>query len=541
MLNYWSLLTFAVLFIFGTLAENFLNHGKIRDDNGSYVLINDIKKIERAGWARILIPALVVSVIDFFVYKASSTLWVEWIFFFLVIAALVFYVAMFVRDGDRLRELVVFIPLFVMSCVVLFKVGKVIAPSIESAFWANFVSAPWVIFIFGVGIPIAAFLLKGGRKVLAGILAVLMLFSVIALIVHGVSADRDNIVDSEDIQNLTVRKLTVEELEKLALNKFSGISEELLGSSLSIYDKERVNETGFSDALTFGFSNKKADKMFEELEEEILRNPIYGITVANAIKDKKVGSQEIGSFNPWMKEMVAKNEKGLVNWIEYRDDSGVIYVTDEYRCYAATLCIFLERLVNQGVITKQTVENWCLSLSVEDNVREGVKADYQYKKEALVFTYIGKNGAELFTIGFNIHDKRPEFFKDTVSSDSSKGGGTGGGGSEPTTTKPGPEPTTKSSGKKNPADDPVNNGNAQKGGGQNKSSDGSGEYQPDDPRKTTTTPTYPQTPPGRGNTVDHEKKMDYTTDPASNRGPANGGSPNPSTGDGANGEFTPGD
>lgn len=543
-----ALLTFAVLFIFGTLAENFLNHGRIKDDNGSYVLINDIKKIDRAGWARILIPALVVSVIDFFVYRVSATLWVEWIFFFLVIAALAFYVAMFIRDGDKFRELVVFAPLFVMPCIVLFRIGEVLAPSIGSGFWSEFVSAPWIVVILGVGIPIVVLLMKRGHKVLAGILVLAMLCSTIALIVHGVNASSpagqsNQVVDSDDLNNLTVRKLTEEELAQLALSKFSGISEELLGSSMSAYDSERVKEAGFSDALTFPFASKEAGKMSEELEEEILRNPIYGVTVANAIKDKKIGSQKIGSFNPWLKEMVSKNEKGgVVYWLEYRDDSGTIYVTKEYRCYAATLCIFLERLTNQGIMTKQTVENWCLSIAVEDNARKGVKADYQYKKDALVFNYTGKNGAVLFEMGFNVHDKRPEFFQESKKSSSSTTGtksGTGGGGSkgsEPTT-----EPSSNPKNYKDPADDPVNKGNAQKGGGQNKKSDGSGEYQANDPRKETTTVKQPKTPPGRGDTVDHEKKMDYTTDPVSNRGPANGGSPNPSTGDGTNGEFTPRD
>ncbi|MBQ3474035.1 hypothetical protein IJH24_01230 [Candidatus Saccharibacteria bacterium] len=215
----------------------------------------------------------------------------------------------------------------------------------------------------------------------------------------------------EALDNLTVQKLTAEELEKLTTEKYKDISQELLQSSLSPNDKGRTTKTGFSDALTFGFESSKEEEMFLELEEEILRNPVYGVTVANAIKDKKLGNNTIGELNPWMDEMVTLNkENGVSHWVEYRDKSGTIYVTDEYRIYAATLCTWLERLVDQGVQMRQTAENWCLNAAAKNNDRAGIKASYQYKKEALVLSYVGKNGNAIFTIGFNIHDKRPEFF-----------------------------------------------------------------------------------------------------------------------------------
>ena len=556
MLNYLAILTFVVLFIFGTLGENFLNHGQIRRNN-KFVIFDDIKNIDNMGWARITIPAVIVGVVDFFVYAVAAMIWLEWMFFVATIMVLIFYIYLFVKDGDRLRELIVFLPLFVMPCIVLQNVGKWLAVGIQSDFWADFVAArlPLVGLILGIGIPIAILLLKKAKKVLAAILAFILMFSTVAIVAYGANInmpDGSNSVvslDDDDINNLTVRKLTIEELEELTLTKYKGISEEFLQSSLSTYDAQRTQSTGFSDALTFGFAKKTSDEMFYELEEEILRNPVYGVTVASALKDKKVGSYTIGSLNPWMGEMVDKNEKGgVAYWLEYRDNSGVIYVTKEYRCYAATLCTFLERLINEGTQTKQTSENWCLSLSSDNNSRKGIKADYQYKKEALVLSYVTKNGDKPLTIGFNIHDKRPEFFVTEKSSNplnpSTPAGGKKGGGGGSNKPEPTTEPPTtpgKKNPKKDPKEDPVNQGNADKGGGDNKPGDGSGDYQKNDSREETTTTKTPDTPPVDSghkseNIVDHENKMDYTTDPATDRGARD---KRPPTSDSGDGEFTP--
>ncbi len=227
---------------------------------------------------------------------------------------------------------------------------------------------------------------------------------------------------------LTVTKVTPDQLEALTVEKYSGISQVFLDSSLSTKDKQRTESTGFSDALTFGFKASDDSSRFAELEEEIMRNPVDGVTVVKAIKDKKIGDRTIGSFNPWMEEMVSLHEKnGVSYWLEYRDgDKSTMYVTDEYRRYAATLCTFLERLVPQGVHAWQTVENWPLNGAANNNDRIGVPADYQYAKDALILAYVGKDagadgnggnaaatGNGLFVIGFNVHDKRPEFYGGT--------------------------------------------------------------------------------------------------------------------------------
>lgn len=220
--------------------------------------------------------------------------------------------------------------------------------------------------------------------------------------ISGVTISPEDAYDNM-INDLTVQKVTAEDLDRLDQEKFSGISWEMLQSSLSPYDQERVSRAGFSDALTMPFGKAT----LREIEEEILRNPVYGVTVARAIEDKKIGRKAIKDFNSWLKEMTARNRK-VFDWIVEKD--GTFYVSEEYRCYAATLCNFLERLLDQGVQTRPTIENWCLNAAARNSDREGIKADYQYEKEALVLAYVSKDGAYQFIIGFNIHDKRPEFY-----------------------------------------------------------------------------------------------------------------------------------
>ena len=259
----------------------------------------------------------------------------------------------------------------------------------------------------------------------AAAIATAVIVAVLMVLALGVLPSKQAAASSAEVKEaqttLTVQKLTPEQLEKLTASKYSKVSQVMLESSLSSHDKQRTESTGFSDALTYGFKGSDDASKFAELEEEILRNPVYGVTVVNSIKDKKIGDKRIGDFNPWMDEFVALNDKnGVSYWCEYRgSDTKTIYVTDEYRVYAATLCTWLERLVPQGIHAWPTVENWCLNAAAANNDRKGEPASYQYTKDALILSYVGKNqvgadaGTGLFVIGFNVHDKRPEFYGGT--------------------------------------------------------------------------------------------------------------------------------
>lgn len=536
------------------------------------------------GWIAGAIAGVALAFINYFTGKITlSTIWLAWVFLVIVVVGYVLLAWWWKnQEGCEVSEGICFFlismaPFLTMKALV----GIVTAPWKNVFLTRLFCTLPILLVLAElVFMIISAIQVRGGGQKLKWIVSGVALVLVVLFITAGLTGcgttntkATEKIYENQAVESLTVRKLTPEDLEKLTLAKYKDIPETLLDSSLSPHDKKRVSDTGFSDALTYGFSSKESSKIFHELEEEILRNPVYGVTVANALCSKKIGDQAIGDFNGWMNEMVQKNSKGVFVWCEYRDnDSKTIYVTEEYRCYAATLCTFLERLVEQGVQTRQTAENWCLNSAAKNNDRAGIKADYQYKKEAFILAYIGKNevGDEnpkgLLVIGFNIHDKRPEFFTEEdkpeiVNTPPSGGSDTptpnpgsdtptkpSGGGDPPKPTNPPESPTTPTTKQKDPADDPVNNGNAQKGGGDNKPSDGSGEYQAQDPRTEKQDPAdvKPDTPAvvpehkaeeQAARIVDHENKMDYEPDPETDRGPVD--NQKPVTSSNGDGEFVP--
>ena len=268
-------------------------------------------------------------------------------------------------------------------------------------------------------------------------------------------------------------KVTEEEYNSQAadaLYKKAGVSDELNNSSLSAKDEERVKSTGCSDALTFGMSSDTDAGKMDEVRREIMTNPVYCITVIKALKDKKIGDQTIGSYNPWMNTAITKdNEHGLLGWCEYRDgDKSKIYLTSEYRQTATATVALVNRFVVQGVQNRTTVENWCLNGASLDNQRKGVLASYQYTDDFLVLAYIGKNergkasATGLLVFGFNIHDKRPAFFGNepevvTVTDNPSGGDNPGGGGDNPSPgpgPDPGPNPPGPTPGPDEPKKDP---------------------------------------------------------------------------------------
>ncbi len=359
-----------------------------------------------------------------------NTIWLGWLMIVILVAGYVLLGLFWKLSGTEIREAIVFavcagLPFFTFRAVVGIVSAPWQVPWLENIFCAlpillivgfvAFMAIDYIIYLRKIGDKRADTVLAVAIAMIVVLLGVTLLVSLTGCSKTTGSAEMSQ-SESEEmekaIDDLTVPKLSAEDLEKLTLSKYKGISETLLDSSLSPNDKERTEKSGFSDALTFGFTSKDNEKMFKELEEEILRNPVYGVAVANFLKSKKLGDKKLGDLNPWMGEMVKKNAKGIFTWCEYKDKSGTIYVTEEYRTYAATLCTFLERLVSVGVEKRQTVENWRLNDTVKNNDRAGIKADYQYKKEAYILAYVRKDGKRLLEIGFNTHDKRPEIFEE---------------------------------------------------------------------------------------------------------------------------------
>ncbi|MBR3230653.1 hypothetical protein IKF73_01300 [Candidatus Saccharibacteria bacterium] len=203
-------------------------------------------------------------------------------------------------------------------------------------------------------------------------------------------------------------------LEDSAMERYDDVSWKLSFNSLSATDRDRVKKTGFADALTFGVEAEDEEGIRDEIAEEILRNPVAGVTYAKALCAKTIdGVKTIGDWNPWMAEFIDVAEReGLIAWCEQRNGT-TWYVNRKYRVYATALCAFLDRCTYQGVHNWQTSENWCLPATLSDNWRVGEIANYQHSREAHVFAWTAKNGLELFVFGVDRLDKRPEFYGGT--------------------------------------------------------------------------------------------------------------------------------
>lgn len=438
----WQIIVFGLLaFIGADVLGCLFDGGRIVSTTGiggrpSLRLRSFTEKHTFGNFARALIIGGIAGFAHY-IPRTTESPWWGFVFFVAAILLLLWSTVWFLHRVRRFSELFWFAVLATAIILAAQSAVHVMALWWEARVlsWIFFVT-PWMLFAFLVGV--AAFVTAtrlygrthaGIWQVVAIILAILTIVSLVVIPVNGaqiaglpkasgsVASNSSGGSNSSELVNKLTVKLTAAQLEQLTVEKYKGVSEVLLTSSLSPHDHSRTAKTGISDALTYGFSSKKTSEMFKELETEILRNPVYGVTVANAIRDKKIGDTRIGEFNGWLDGMAKKNDSnGVSYWCEYRNgDRSTIYVSTEYRRYAATLCTFLERLIDQGVQARQTVENWPLNSSAANNDRAGVKASYQYKKDALILAYVTKDQLDSknpvgFVIGFNIHDKRPEFY-----------------------------------------------------------------------------------------------------------------------------------
>lgn len=339
-----------------------------------------------------------------------------------------------------------------------------------------------------------------------------------AMVPHGFTApfttsttdptpDNDEVADNDPVQDDEVAELQEQmtvDLDELQVNEYADLVNNdwsLLCYSLSTYDTARARESGISDAVSLPFSSETDTTVIEaELYQEILRNPVYGIGLLNFLQDVQVGDQTIGDLNPWIAEVIARNEDGgCNNWVEYASATDkTIVVTDEYKLYASGICTLLSRMKVEGIGEYKTTENWSLNAALLNSERKMAPSSYQYQGDFIVYTYFGKDGQALLSVGFNLRDKRPALitelavlepvaeaveesqrtYQPTTPSTTVPVNPPGGGGDTP----PDNPPTTTYT--KDPAKDPAPQGNANKGGGTN-DDPGPGTYE--EPHKSTST------------------------------------------------------
>ena len=405
-------------------------------------------------------------------------------------------------------------------------------------------------------------------RILAGILGVLL---VILALVTGVKSCQRNHADAE-AETFSAQDAEAEKSELTFdfdafeyAKAYPELSREFCDNSMPDKAAERVAGAGFSDALSTPFSvthgtkdgEKYSDEelsvMSKEFRQEVLTNPVYTHAVLTALTSMNLSDgTPITQVNPWMTERLTEYSESMKNGTgnqDYlREQDGVLYANDrQIKVGVATLWL-LDRFVNQGVQLVDTNHHYPLSLSNSNSAKltTFTKADYEFTRDALVFAYVNKAGTEIFRVGINTHDKRPELIKVKITEKKKKVKESEQETKVQETTQPETEtqtePETKpiivprprrdgggggnnhheSQPEKKPSQDPANNGGARIGGGN--TTVGTDTFEPTDPAVRTDgghedpKKVKPETPaPDKNRNIKeseaaYENRKDYATE-----------------------------
>lgn len=366
------------------------------------------------------------------------------------------------------------------------------------------------------------------EKILSGILVVALIILAIAF---AVKSCQRNHADAE-AGTLSAKDVEAEKSELTFdfdayeyAKAYPELSREFCDNSMPNKAAERVAGSGFSDALSTPFSvthgtkdgEKYSDEelsvISKEFRQEVLANPVYTHAVLTALTNMTLSDgTSVTQINPWMtdrlNEYSQSMQEGTGNQAYLREENGILYANDrQVKVGVATLWL-LDRFVNQKVQLVTTNHHYPLSLTNTDSAKltTFTKADYEFTRDAMVLAYVNKAGTEIFKLGINTHDKRPELIvtkkvpKEKTKSKLKPKETTPQPTTEPETqkqtepeTKPTPNPKPRRHGggggggnnhhesqpEKKPSQDPVNNGGAKIGGGN--TTVGTDAFEPTDP------------------------------------------------------------
>ena len=249
----------------------------------------------------------------------------------------------------------------------------------------------------------------------------------------------DLVVTAEDIDNA------------LLSERFKNVSRELLDNSLPNRAKERTEKTGISDAVSFPFDvndtvNKKVvefakagnakdwarirkeilreklskadlEKFSNQLDQELLRNPVFLDMTIRGLDRVKIDGKSIAEMNSFMLEGKKlfrdgyKTKDGFL-WTIEKDASGKLLVTEQYRRLAAGTRLVLDRFVIERQLRGYKSKlNFKLNNETKSVLVRAEKADYTENLPSFVLTYRTKKTKDLVILGFNLHDRRFEILE----------------------------------------------------------------------------------------------------------------------------------
>ena len=273
---------------------------------------------------------------------------------------------------------------------------------------------------------------KFGKKerVLAGILVAALVVLALAVGVKSYQRNHTKVeAKTPSAKNTEVEKseLTFDFDAYEYAKAYPELSREFCDNSMPNKAAERVAGSGFSDALSVPFSvthgTKDGEKysedevaiMITEDNQEVLTNYVYTQSWIKIFSSITLSDgTTLPQINPWLNEAqleydrFMKDGTGGQNYL--REEGGKLYINDrQLKLGVATLWL-RDRLSNQGVQLVTTNHHYPLSLANTDSAKltTFTEAHYEFTRDALVLAYVNKAGTEVFKIGINVHDKRPE-------------------------------------------------------------------------------------------------------------------------------------
>ena len=322
---------------------------------------------------------------------------------------------------------------------------------------------------------------KFGKKerVLSGILVAALVVLALAVGVKSYQRNHTKVeAKTPSAKNIEVEKseLTFDFDAYEYAKAYPELSREFCDNSMPNKAAERVAGSGFSDALSTPFSvthgTKDGEKynedevsiMGNEFRQEVLASTPVTQSLLAAFENVVLSDgTRLTQINPWIiksrSEYLRFMEEGTGNQNYLREEGGKLYINDRQLKDGVAALWLYDRLINQGVQLVTTNHHYPLSLANTDSAKltTFTEANYEFTRDAMVLAYVNKAGTEIFKIGINVHDKRPELIVNKkVPKEKTK--------SKPKPKKPIPKPKPQPS--TEPEDKPTPNPQPGHGGGE---------------------------------------------------------------------------
>ena len=273
---------------------------------------------------------------------------------------------------------------------------------------------------------------KVGKKerVLAGILVAALVVLALAVGVKSYQRNHTKVeAKTPSAKNTEVEKseLTFDFDAYEYAKAYPELSREFCDNSMPNKAAERVAGSGFSDALSTPFSvthgTKDGEKynedevsiMGNEFRQEVLASTPVTQSLLAAFENVVLSDgTRLTQINPWIiksrSEYLRFMEEGTGNQNYLREEGGKLYINDRQLKDGVAALWLYDRLINQGVQLVTTNHHYPLSLANTDSAKltTFTEANYEFTRDAMVLAYVNKAGTEIFKIGINVHDKRPE-------------------------------------------------------------------------------------------------------------------------------------